>query len=415
MTDAAIETAESPVWARTDAFPPAPPGWGWVDVKRRPHPCDSLASLAAEVRGDLHAAILLVWTPEHPRMCLPEEVAALSAAVTVARDRWTREDLVAATSRLRWFGVLMAGFAVHAFLTGLGVVDRVASHSGQVLAFSERVYLASRVVLGSTTLGLSLLMFVLFGFIPWYQARKRRAELDSWSAAGTAARVPALRFETWLHLQRAPTTLFLLAMMTLVGLAQLLPGDSAPVAGLVKDAYLRGEWWRLLTAPFLHDNIVHFLMNMAALAYLGKRLEVFARWPHLALVFLFAAVVGGEASASFISATSVGASGGLMGWLGFLIVFETLHGRLVPRPARRRLVAGVLLTALIGLLGYRFIDNAAHLGGLLAGMTYAAIVFPKSASSKRPGSTLTDRVAGSAAMAVLVAAAVLTLWRITGA
>ena len=203
--------------------------------------------------------------------------------------------------------------------------------------------------------------------------------------------------------------------MTLVGIAQLLPGDSITAAGLDKPAFLRGEWWRLLTAPFLHVNIVHFLMNMAALAYLGKRLEVFARWPHLALVFLFAAVVGGEASARFVNATSVGASGGLMGWLGFLIVFESLHGRLVPRPARRRLFAGVLLTAFIGLLGYRFIDNAAHLGGLLAGMAYAAIVFPQSSSPKRPGSNLTDRLAGAVAMGVLAFAAGLAIWHIAGA
>ena len=104
-----------------------------------------------------------------------------------------------------------------------------------------------------------------------------------------------------------------------------------------------------------------------------------------------------------------------MGWLGFLIVFETLHGKLAPRPARRRLIAGVLLTAGIGLLGYRFIDNAAHLGGLLAGMAYAAIVFPKSASPNRPGATLTDHFAGAAALAVLVAAAALAIWHIAGA
>jgi membrane associated rhomboid family serine protease len=146
--------------------------------------------------------------------------------------------------------------------------------------------------------------------------------------------------------------------------------------------------------------------------YLGKRLEVLARWPHLPLVFLFAATVGGEASVRFVAATSVGASGGLMGWLGFLIVFESLHGKLIPRSARRRLVAGVVLTALIGLLGYRFIDNAAHAGGLLAGMAYAAIVFPKSSSPNRPGTTLTDRLAGSAALGVLAAAAAYAVLRI---
>jgi membrane associated rhomboid family serine protease len=182
----------------------------------------------------------------------------------------------------------------------------------------------------------------------------------------------------------------------------------------VKQSYLQGEWWRLLTSPLMHGNLIHFLMNAAALLYLGKRVEIFARWPHVPLVFLFSACIGGEASARFIDAPSVGASGGLMGWLGFLLVFESLHGRLVPQKARRRLIAGILLTGLIGLIGYRFIDNAAHIGGLLAGMLYAAIVFPKSASTNRPKSTLTDRIAGSAALAILVLSAVFAVRKIFG-
>jgi membrane associated rhomboid family serine protease len=386
-----------------------------MDSRGRQHRCGSLELLASEVRGDRSSAILLVWTPEGPRMCLPEEIDGLGAAIAVVRERWTREDLEDATRKVQWFGLLLAGFAIYQFLGGMRYAAALAASYGSAMGFGERLKFGTKSVLGSTTLGIALLLFVVFGFIPWYQARKRRAELGTWSADGIAARIPALRFETWLDLQRAPVTRFLLALMCLVGMAQLLPGDAVPAAGLVKHDYLQGEWWRLLTAPFLHGNIVHFLMNMAALAYLGKRLEVFARWPHLPLVFLLAAVVGGEASARFVSATSVGASGGLMGWLGFLIVFETLHGKLVPRPARRRLVAGVLLTAFIGLLGYRFIDNAAHLGGLLAGMTYAAIVFPKCPSPRRPGTNLTDRLAGSAALGVLMAAAGWAIWQISGA
>ncbi len=407
VIDAPTTSPTAPVWARDDAFPPAPAGFGWLDAKGRRHSNESLDALSAQVRDDPNGAVLLVWTPEFPAMRLPEEVGGLAAALAIARERWTGEEVAATTSRVRWLAAILGGLVGWQLVMGaLAAAHRIG---GGGLAGWLRAGLVA--VRDSAPVGMVLLLFVIFGFIPWYQARKRRSELGRWTEASTAALLPVLRFESWLMLQRAPLTRVFLCLMAVVGLAQVLTPQPVAAAGLVKAAYLHGEWWRLFTAPFLHGNIVHFLMNMAALVYLGKRLEVFARWPHLPLVFLFAAAVGGEASVRFVAATSVGASGGLMGWLGFLIVFESLHGKLIPRSARRRLVAGVLLTGLIGLLGYRFIDNAAHLGGLLAGMAYAGIVFPKSTSPNRPSITVPDLMAGSAALAVIVAAAAYAVLR----
>ncbi len=338
-------------------------------------------------------------------MVLPEEVAGTAEAVLASRKRLAADDLLDSQDKLRWFGWLLGGLAAYMLYQGWSVVPGIA-------APAERLGFALRAMLNSVSMGITLLMFLIFAFIPWYQARKRLRELGKWTADDIAAVVPVLRFETWLQAQKAPVTRLLLILIGLVGLVQMLPSDSIQAAGLVKSAYLNGQWWRLLTAPLLHGNLIHFLMNASALLYLGRRIEVFARWPHVPLVFLFSACIGGEASARFVSSTSVGASGGLMGWLGFLLVFESLHARLVPRSARRRLVAGVLLTGLIGLIGYRFIDNAAHAGGLIAGMLYAFIVFPKSASPNRPNSTITDRIAGIASLAVLIFAALFAAVRI---
>ncbi len=416
MSEAALQDdpADAPVWARDDAFPEAPSGWGWLDRKGRRHSCESAENLADAIREDRKAAIVLAWSPEHPRMRLPEEIPGIGDAIRTARDHWTREDLSNALDWLRRLSIVLAGLFLWTFFQGLLHAGRLAEQSGTSADLVDFIRIGLRAVLGSSTLGIALLAFLIFGFIPWYQARKRRMEMSSWSDEGIAMAIPAMRFETWLGNQRAPATLVLLFLIGIVWFAQiLLPGNTVNAAGLMKDRYAAGEWWRLLTAPFLHANLVHLLMNGAALAYLGKRLEVFARWPHLPLVFLFSACLGGEASARLVAAPTIGASGGLMGLLGFLLVFETLHGRLVPRNARRRLVAGVVLTALIGLIGYRFIDNAAHAGGLVAGMIYAGIVFPKSSSPHRPGATTTDVIAGVAAMAVLVWAAFFTILKLT--
>jgi membrane associated rhomboid family serine protease len=396
---------DAPVWARDDAFPKAPPGFGWVDLKGKLHPCDSVDALIATIRDDRQAAVTLVWTPASCRMILPEEMDGSTTAILTSRKRRAADDLLDSLDKLRWFGWLLAGLFLYMLYQGWAFAPQIA-------APAERFGFALRAALSSLSLGITLLMFLIFAFIPWYQARKRLRDLGRWTDGDIAEITPTLRFETWLEWQKAPVTRMLLALIGLVGIVQMMPGDSLSAAGLLKERYVHGEWWRLLTSPLMHGNILHFLMNAAALLYLGKRVEVFARWPHVPLVFLFAACIGGEASARFIAAPSVGASGGLMGWLGFLLVFESLHGRLVPLRARRRLLAGVALTGLIGLIGYRFIDNAAHLGGLLAGMLYAAIVFPKSTSAFRPRSTITDRIAGSAALLVIALSALFAVLKI---
>jgi len=405
VTNDTPNVLEQPIWARDDAFPNAPNGWGWVDDKGRRHPCASIEELIAAIRDDASGHVILAWVTGRDHMILPEEVPGAEHAIHAARKRRATDDWIDAKGKLRWYACLLGGLAAYMFYQGWVLAPRIA-------APVERLQFAAHAVLASVSVGIGLLLLLIFAFIPWYQARKRLRELEHWSDGDLRALVPVLRFETWMDAQKSPVTYVLLGLMVLVGLAQLLPSDALSAAGLVKESYLAGERWRLLTAPFLHGNLIHFLMNASALLYLGKRLEVFARWPHVPMVFLFSACVGGEASAQFLAAPSVGASGGLMGWLGFLLVFETLHGRLVPRVATRRLLAGVLLTALIGLIGYRFIDNAAHAGGVIAGMLYALIVFPKSSSPNRPNSTLTDRVVGVFALAALVLSALIALQKI---
>lgn len=421
--------SDSPVWAREDAFPVSPPGWGWVDPKGKTHPCADQAALFAIIRDDRDGSVTLVWAPGYERMILPEELPDTVESLRTARERWTQDDLAEAQYRLKWFGGIFGALVLYSLYRGYFIGAQLATEAGSSLDFAQRLKFSAGMTLRSTQCGLALLMFVIFAFIPWWQARKRRKELVKWNEESIAEAAPVIRFETWLEQQKAPFTRILAALVLIVALAQLGgqvksggwgslfsafgTWGGVKAAGLVKDAYLhQGEWWRLFTAPFLHGNIVHLLMNGAALLYLGKRVEVFARWPHVPFVFLFAAAVGGEASIRFMATDTVGASGGLMGWLGFLLVFETLHKALVPRRSRRRLVAGVALTALIGVIGYRYIDNAAHAGGLVAGMLYAVIVFPASSSPHRPRTTGTDKVAGAIAMAGLTAAALLAVWKI---
>jgi membrane associated rhomboid family serine protease len=392
MTDPP-DVFEVPVWARPDAFAPADEGWGWVDRKGRRHPCASHDALAEAIVDDAGARVDLVWTPAHAHLVLPEELPELHPALKLARVRWAEWEIAEGRRQMLVFGGVLGAFGLYSLV-------------------------AHRPFLGFGPLGLAVLLFLMLGFFPWYQGRKRLDRAKRWMEGEMEVDVEGLRFETWLMGQRAPVTRGLLILFGVIGVIQwLAPGgvtETVAKAGLVKVDGRPADWWRLATAPFLHGGFIHFIFNFAALAYLARRMEVLVRWPHVPLVFVLSAWVGGEASSIFMpDKSSLGASGGLMGMLGFLLVFEWMHRRLVPESSRRRLLAGLVLTAALGLVGFKFIDNGAHGGGLIAGMAYAFAVFPGSSSVQRPRDTGFDRVAGGIALLAILAAAAWTgasLW-----
>ena len=389
---ATLGSPAQPVWARPEAFAVADSGWGWVDRKGQRHPCESFEALADAIVQDAGAQVDLVWTPACDYLVLPEELPELHQSMREARIRWAQWEMDEGFKQMQLFGLFLTGFIVYSKYTG-----------HPVLAYGPA--------------GLALLLFVVLGLVPWYQGRKRLNRAQSRALVIAEEDLAEIRFETWLMHQKTPLTKLLLGLIAAVALCQLLTGGwhaSVLDAGLTKFNGRPTDWWRLLTAPFLHGGWIHLLMNASALYYLGRRMEVLARWPHVAAVFLLASWVGGEASARFVSASSVGASGGLLGLLGFLLVFELMHRALVPQSATRRLLAGVILTAVIGVVGFKLIDNAAHAGGLIAGMIYAFAVFPKSDSSHRPRETGVDRILGAVSLAVLVGSAAWACLKLLG-
>jgi rhomboid protease GluP len=134
----------------------------------------------------------------------------------------------------------------------------------------------------------------------------------------------------------------------------------------------RGEWWRFVTPVFLHIGIIHFAVNSYMLYQIGYQLESVLGAAWFLVVYLAAGVVGNVSSALFSPNLSAGASGALFGLLGAGFYIERSIGRRITevtgrRPRRRVYAVTVLLNLVIGLV-IPFIDNAAHLGGLVSGM-----------------------------------------------
>lgn len=145
----------------------------------------------------------------------------------------------------------------------------------------------------------------------------------------------------------------------------------------VNAAIIAGQYWRFVTALFLHGNLVHVAVNCYTLYIIGPEVE--AAFGHLrfAALYLLAGVCSILASFLLTDANSVGASGALFGLMGALAVYLLRNRAAFGALGKRRLqnIGSTLLLNLgLGLLP--FIDSWAHAGGLAGGAALAAVIAP---------------------------------------
>jgi rhomboid protease GluP len=139
-----------------------------------------------------------------------------------------------------------------------------------------------------------------------------------------------------------------------------------------------GDYYRLLTAMFLHANALHIASNMFALFYFGKVLEAYINHIPFLLLYVLGGLIASHTSAVYNAPNtlSVGASGAVFAVLGGgLWYFWRLRDTLdVARDALGR-CARALLVNLTNLFNSNTdLDNWAHLGGLVGGMVIAALL-----------------------------------------
>lgn len=133
---------------------------------------------------------------------------------------------------------------------------------------------------------------------------------------------------------------------------------------------LEGQWWRLFTACFLHIGILHLLLNMYALLYIGLLLEPYLGKTRFLAAYLISGIAASMTSLWWHDLTiSAGASGAIFGMYGVFLALLTTN--LLDKSVKK-----ALLTSIVVFVGYNIlnglkpnsgIDNAAHIGGLLSG------------------------------------------------
>jgi membrane associated rhomboid family serine protease len=156
------------------------------------------------------------------------------------------------------------------------------------------------------------------------------------------------------------------------------------------------EYWRLLTAGFLHDGLLHIFVNMLSLYFVGSALEpAIGRINFLAVYF--ASLLAGSFGALLFSpgVPTLGASGAIFGIFGALIVVARARGI----PIWQSGLGMVLLFNLLFSVSFKGISLGGHLGGLVGGLIAGWAVVELSERRRTPGAAL-------AVCAVLAAASV---------
>jgi rhomboid protease GluP len=193
---------------------------------------------------------------------------------------------------------------------------------------------------------------------------------------------------------RAPFTFLILAVITIVFMTELSKGLLTnpeviiPMGAILPHSIGRGEPWRLLTAMFLHGGRVHWAANCFSLLQLGSLYEaMFGSWRFL-LVYFATGLIASAVSSTFGNAASVGASGAIFGLLGAFI-FSIRRSpywsqQSWTRSLIRQLVFWGVLWIVVGEM-LPFIDNKAHIGGLVSGLVLG-LVLPQRAPQNPPPS-----------------------------
>jgi len=181
----------------------------------------------------------------------------------------------------------------------------------------------------------------------------------------------------------APATVALVAVNVLVYLVTVYqgaglnaPGGEVADKGALQGAaiFYDGEWYRLVTAMFLHAGVLHIAFNMLALYWLGTVVEqALGTWRFLLVYFVSG--LAGSAGALLLTgplAVTVGASGAIFGILGSLLVLEYVATGTFAGQAMALIVLNLALTLTIP-----NISIGGHLGGLVGGIlaTFALVHF----------------------------------------
>ena len=144
-----------------------------------------------------------------------------------------------------------------------------------------------------------------------------------------------------------------------------------------------GEWWRLVTANFLHADVWHIAMNAYGLWVTGNVIEDRFGRARTAFVFLVTGVAGAGLSYLYGSGFAIGASTAGFGAMGFVVGHALRYRGRNTADLRERFIPWLLYGLIITFASTR-VDVFGHLGGLAAGLVFGVILADKQQARRLP-------------------------------
>jgi rhomboid protease GluP len=208
---------------------------------------------------------------------------------------------------------------------------------------------------------------------PYCETEMGPRAVDRREPAGfVAERLPHARFTTTIIL------LVNFGLYAALTLATMRAGNADPwnidgrtlfeFGAKYRTAIVLGQWWRLVTAGFLHGGLFHILMNSWVLFDLGGLVEQTYGASRMIVIYFLATVGGFFLSTYWSAALSVGASAGIFGLIGAMIALGLRYRTPLGSAIRSFYMRWAIYGLALGLLPGLRVDNAAHIGGLLVGL-----------------------------------------------
>lgn len=156
------------------------------------------------------------------------------------------------------------------------------------------------------------------------------------------------------------------------------------------------EYYRIITAGFLHGDIIHLGLNMYALYVLGSQMESFLGKTKYTLVYFISLIMGSLLSMSLSTTASIGASGAIFGLMGSMLYFGYHYRVYLGNVLKSQIIPLILINLIYGFM-VPGIDNLGHIGGLMGGILATKALGVKYKSDK------SDIINGIVMLIILVA------------